>query len=246
MELDKICVVTGSSGGIGKSICNKFLNLGWTVIGIDIDITTSFDNVNTTKNNIKYYQCDISNPDMISETVKQIISEYNYIDLLVNNAALQVCKSWSDYNVNDWDKIMNVNVRSGFLLSKSFKPAMKTGSNIVNICSVHSIATSKNIGVYAVSKGAMLTMTKSLSLDFIDCGIRVNSISPGAIDTQMLRNSLSRHEGGFEKLINSTPIKRFGTPEEIADAVWFITKSDFMVGENMVIDGGASIKLSTE
>lgn len=227
---DKTIIVTGSSGGIGSAICKKFKTLGWNVVGVDINpgpLTTHI--------------CDISK---LTEC-KKLIEGLGSIDLLVNNAAIQICKEWSSYSLSDWDKTMNVNIKAPYMLSVLCKEQMKSGSSIVNISSVHSISTSNNIGPYAVSKGSLLSLTKSMGLEFIKYGININSISPGAIDTDMLaRGSSDRTD--LKKLINSTPIKRLGKPEEIAEAVLFLHQNKFIVGENLVIDGGATIKLSTE
>lgn len=226
---DKTIVVTGSSGGIGSSICKKFNYLGWNVIGVDINLGSETTHI-----------CDISKP----LECKKLIDSIGNIDLLVNNAAIQICKEWTEYNLDDWDKTMNINLKAAYVLSVLSSKHMKPGSSIVNISSVHSISTSNNIGVYAVSKGSLLALTKSMSLDFIKHGIRINSISPGAIETKMLLKGSER--GSLDKLIDSTPIKRLGRPDEIADSVLFLHQSEFMVGENLVIDGGATVKLSTE
>ena len=228
---NKTIVVTGSSGGIGSAICKKFKILGWNVVGVDINPAPSTTHI-----------CDISK---VTEC-KKLIDGLGSVDLLVNNAAIQICKEWSSYSLSDWDKTMNVNLKAPYILSILCKEHMKSGSSIVNISSVHSIATSNNIGPYAVSKGSLLSLTKSMGLEFIKYGININSISPGAIDTDMLvRGSLDRTDD-LKLLINSTPIKRLGKPEEIADAVLFLHQNKFIVGENLVIDGGATIKLSTE
>ena len=237
----RIIVITGSSGGIGSSIVRYFKKLGWITVGIDISESSEAD---------CFYQLDMSKDDMseYERIVTTIGKKYGRIDLLVNNAAIQICKKWDDYQMEDWNKTFNVNLKSCYVLSKLCKQCLsKSNGSIVNICSVHSIATSAGIGLYALSKGALLTLTRSMSLEYIKDGVRVNSISPGAIDTPMLRKGIERNPSeGWKKLEQSCPAGRVGKPEEIASAVHFAYQNEFMVGENLVIDGGATIKLSTE
>ena len=240
---NKVIIITGSDGGIGQAICKKFKKKNWIVIGIDIKNNNSeyydmFFNIDLTKNNdYKYY-------------MDTIIENYGRIDLLVNNAAIQICKSWNDYNEDDWQNTFNCNLKSCYLLSESFRKWLKiTKGSIVNICSVHCIATSNNIGLYAVSKSALQGLTKSMSLEYIKDDIKVNCILPGAIETNMLMEGIERQENpeeALEKLKKSCPYKDIGKPENIADTVMFLYKTEFIVGSSLVIDGGSSIKLSTE
>lgn len=238
---NRIILVTGSSGGIGREICSKFLSKGWTVIGLDMIEDNDNNDVE------KFYKMDLNDLDDIVNVCNEIQKDYGKLDLLVNNAALQICKKWNEYNVNDWNDIMNINVRSAFLLSKLLKTCLKNAKgSIVNISSVHSISTSRNIGLYAVSKGSLLTLTRSMSLEYIEDGINVNCISPGAVRTEMLLNGLKRNNVDLQNLEKKCPAGRIGHPKEIADTVMFLYKNKYIVGENIIVDGGASIKLSTE
>ena len=235
-DTDKVAVVTGSSGGIGSAIYNKLQKMGWSVVGLDIKLS---------ENTIITDLSDLSSIDLAVNKIKE---KYTHVDLLVNNGAIQICKDWDSYDMDDWTKTLNINVRSAYYLSKSLKPLLKGGS-IVNICSVHSIATSPGIGLYAMSKGSLLSLTRSMSLEYIKDNIRINAISPGAIDTPMLRDGLERSSDpkkSLKRLENNCPASRIGTPEEIADSIYFLYQNNFIVGENLVVDGGTTIKLSTE
>jgi NAD(P)-dependent dehydrogenase (short-subunit alcohol dehydrogenase family) len=180
------------------------------------------------------------------------------LDALVNNAAVQIAKPLMETGVDEWDAVMASNLRSVFLGAKLAHPLFKGsgGGAIVNVSSVHAIATSANIASYAASKGGLLALTRAMAIEFASDNIRVNAILPGAVDTPMLRAGLSRGHAGagtltqrLENLANKTVIGRVGQPEEIAHAIYFLAdeaQSSFMTGQALVVDGGATARLSTE
>lgn len=242
----KSILITGCNGGIGRSVCNKFIKLNWKVYGTDIQKETD--------QNIKYICADLTKP----ASANDIMNEIKELDGIVNVAAYQICKPFWETDVEEWDSIYNCNVRAVFLLAKAGLNKLKTSKGfIINIGSVHSLATSDKICAYGSSKSAIVGLTRNLAIECGKFGIRVNCISPGAIDTQMLRNGLRRGHVGDEKddqvlidrLGEKHTLGRVGKPEEIAELVYYLSdnaKSGFITGSNMIIDGGATIKLSTE
>lgn len=180
------------------------------------------------------------------------------LDALVNNAALQICKPLVETTVEEWDAVMNSNLRSAFLGAKLAFPLLKAAgeSAIVIVSSVHAVQTSANIAAYAASKGGLLALTRAMAIEFAPDNIRVNAILPGAVDTPMLRAGLSRGHvtGGtitdrLENLARKTVNGRVGQPGEIANAIYFLadnTQSSFVTGQALIIDGGATARLSTE
>jgi len=153
---------------------------------------------------------------------------------------------------------MDSNLRVVFLSMKLAFPLFESagGGAVVNVSSVHAVATSANIASYAASKGGMLALTRAMAIEFAPDDIRVNAILPGAVDTPMLHAGLSRGHVGdgslperLENLANKTVIGRVGKPEEIAHAIYFLadeTQSSFMTGQALIVDGGATARLSTE
>lgn len=251
---NKVVLITGINGGIGNFLGYYFKSKDWKVIGLDID---GKDN----KNCDIFYKCDISNEIEIKNTIQKINSftkiDFTKIDLIVNNAAYQLCKKWIDCDIDEWNKVINSNLRSIFLISKYLYPNIKKAQgSIVNISSVHATHTSKNIGIYATSKGGITTLTRSMAIEFGEDNIRVNAILPGAIDTNMLRSGLKRgHLGNHteEELVNILGKKhilgRIGKPSDIAEMVYFLSnnaKSGYITGQCFYVDGGATIQLSTE
>lgn len=233
-------IVTGSNGGIGKSICEIFKKNDWFVIGIDICNNLfginidRFININITKEN----------------EVKDLFGSIKRLDCIVNNAALQICKSMEDMSIDEFKAVLDTNLVAPFILTKYSIPYLKTtGGSVVNIGSVHSIQTSANISGYACSKAGIVGLTRNMAIELSKYGIRVNCVSPGAIHTNMLLEGLKRSGSTIESFGKTHPIGRVGLPDEIANMVFFLadsTKSGFTTGSNFVIDGGATCKLSTE
>lgn len=245
-------LITGAAGGIGRASVDVFTENGWQVIGVDREAYT-----NDFPQQGLFVQADISSPTDIKSVFEQINSYTLRLDSLVNNAAVQVVKPLIKTTLEEWDSLMSVNLRAVFLCIKAAHPLLKKVSgSIVNISSVHAIATSTEIASYAASKGGLLALTRALAIEFSSDNIRVNALLPGAVDTEMLHDGLTRDhissgkiEEKLAELGKKTVLGRVGTPEEIARAIYFLadnSQSSFMTGQPLVIDGGATARLSTE
>lgn len=246
-----VALITGVAGGIGNATAQLFQNEGWLVIGVDRkpkegDTSTDY-----------YFQADASKPDQIWQTLAAVKSQVGRLDTVVNNAAVQFSKPMMEMTLDEWDMIMNVNVRAAFVfIQAAHELLVKSGGSVVNVSSVHAVATSADIAAYAASKGALLALTRALAVELATDGIRVNAILPGAVDTQMLRAGLNRdHVSGdsmqsrLEQLADKTVMKRIGSPEEIGESILFLAdnqRSAFMTGQALIVDGGATARLSTE
>jgi glucose 1-dehydrogenase len=249
----RVVLVTGAAGGIGRATIAHFAEMGWSVIGVDrAEFGADFPATGT------FIKSDISESRDL-ETIYARAQQYSpYLTALVNNAAIQVAKPMLQTSVDEWDTVMASNLRSVFLGVKLAHPLFKAagGGAVVNVSSVHAIATSANIAAYAASKGGLLALTRAMAIEFAPDNIRVNAILPGAVDTPMLRSGLNRgHLDGeniqqrLDNLAFRTVNGRVGKPEEIARAIYFLAddnQSSFMTGQAMVVDGGATARLSTE
>ena len=251
-ESPKVIVITGINGGIGSFLGYYFKSKKWTVIGLDISDESKGEKLNYDM----YYKCDISNEEEIKRVVNDL-AYYNKIDVIVNNAAYQLCKKLVDSSLAEWDIVINSNLKSVFLLTKYLYPKLKEAKGtIINISSVHATHTSQNIGIYATSKGGLTTLTRSMAIEFGKDKIRVNAILPGAINTSMLRAGLKRGHLGDDSedelvniLGNKHILGKIGEPSDIAKMTYFLAdndKSGFITGQSFYVDGGATIKLSTE
>lgn len=250
--MKKVVLITGVLGGIGSATAELFHNHGWFVVGVDCgEFATELRGVDL------YIRADVSDQLAWESIADQLSGRVDCLTALVNNAAVQVCKPLVETTPEEWDRVMAVNVRSVYLGVRQLYPLMKSqGGAIINVSSVHAIATSANIAAYAASKGAMLALTRALAIELAFDQIRVNAVLPGAVDTPMLHSGLSRgHLQGdnvvelVEQLGSKHVIGRVGQPEEIAEAIYFLAdggRSSFMTGQSLVVDGGAIARLSTE
>lgn len=252
MSEDKRTVlITGVAGGIGKAAVEFFAKKGWQVIGVDMQAVDEFP-----KDGL-FIQTDLADPDNIEDIAKQAAEFSPGLNALVNNAAMQIAKPFQEMTVEEWDKLMAVNLRAVFLLSqKTYLLLKHAQGTIVNVSSVHAVATSTDIAAYAASKGGVLAMTRALAIECAPDNVRVNAVLPGAVDTPMLDEGLSRGQFGDasmqdrkEELASKTVIGRVGLPEEIAKTIYFLADNEssaFMTGQSLIVDGGATARLSSE
>jgi len=252
-EKTKTVLITGAAGGIGRATVHYFATKDWRVIGVD---RNQFgDGYPATG---LFIQADISKPGEFESIFAKIRTFTTQLDAIVNNAAVQVSKPLVETTTEEWDEVMASNLRPVFLATKLAFPLLQEAgeSAIVNVSSVHAVATSVNISAYAASKGGILALTRAMAIEFAPQNIRVNAVLPGAVDTPMLRAGLQRgHLSGgsvtdrLDNLARKTVNGRVGKPEELASAIYFLadnSQSSFMTGQALVVDGGATCRLSTE
>ena len=252
-QKQRVMLITGAAGGIGRATVQLFCENGWIVIGVDRnDFGDSFP-----KDGL-FIRADISKPEDIHTIYERANQFTTCLDAVVNNAAVQVARPLIETTIEEWDMVMANNLRSVFLGAKLAYPLLKAdgGGAIVNVSSVHAVATSANSAAYAASKGGLLALTRAMAIEFATDNVRVNAVLPGAVDTPMLRAGMDRGhlDGGtiydrLDNLARKTVNGRVGQPVEIAHAIYFLadnTQSSFMTGQALIIDGGATARLSTE
>ena len=255
--MSKVVLITGVSSGIGHATAKLFNQEGWHVVGVS---RTKADHIEGVDH---YIPADVSKIEDLNRLFDEIKTEEGRIDSLINNAALQICKPIIETTVDEWDAVFNTNVRPVFYCSKLAHPLMAgKGGSIVNVSSVHAIATSANIAAYAASKGAIKALTQNLAIEFARDNIRVNAVLPGAVDTQMLKEGFHRLCGSMDdekindkkaELAQKTVVGRIGCPNEVSSVILFLSdngnisyNSSYITGQTIIVDGGATIKLSTE
>ena len=249
----KTVLITGAAGGIGRAAVALFAEKGWRVIGMD---QAAFGDGFPESGH--FILGHIADPQLFEKSFEQVRAVTGTLHALVNNAAVQIAKPLLETSVEEWDAVMASNLRPAFLGVKLAHPLMKAagGAAVVNVSSVHAVQTSANIAAYAASKGGLLALTRAMAIEFAGDNIRVNAILPGAVDTPMLRAGLGRgHVSGgdihtrLDNLARKTVNGRVGQPAEIAHAIYFLAdneQSSFMTGQAMIVDGGATARLSTE
>ena len=253
MEQKRVMLITGAAGGIGRGCVQLFAESGWRVIGVDRSpFGEGFPEDGL------FIQADIADPAAVEKIIRETEKVTHTLDALVNNAGVQISKPIIETTVEEWDRTIASNLRSAFLGAKLAYPLLKAGGggSIVNMSSVHAVQTSSNIASYAASKGGLLALTRAMAIEFAPDNIRANAVLPGAVDTPMLRASFTNRDIGgadvltrLDNLARKTVNGRIGTAEEIAHAVYFLadgTQSSFMTGQALIVDGGATARLSTE
>ncbi len=249
----KTMLITGAAGGVGRATVKHFHERGFCVIGVDRQsVYPEFPADGM------FIKADISVPENLEKIFVQATEFTPTLDVLVNNAGFQVTKPLVETTVEEWDMVMASNLRSVFLGVKLAYPLLKAegGGAIVNVSSVHAVATSANIAAYAASKGGLLALTRAMAIEFAPDNIRVNAVLPGAVDTPMLRAGFHRGRGNeaseesqLAALAAKTVNGRVGMPEEIASVIYFLSdnaQSSFITGQGLLADGGATCRLSTE
>lgn len=253
MQAKKVVLITGVAGGIGSASAKTFHEAGWYVVGVDRRDAGAIDGVD------RFLLADIADIEQSQHIFEQLTQQEQRLDALVNNAAVQISKPLVETTPEEWDLVMESNLRSVYLGVRHSYPLLKRGGgSIINVSSVHAIATSANIAAYAASKGALLALTRALAVELTGDKIRVNAVLPGAVDTPMLHSGLQRGHLNDEmqdthELVKALGLRhvlgRVGQPHEVGQAILFLAdeeRSSFITGQALVVDGGATARLSTE
>jgi 2-keto-3-deoxy-L-fuconate dehydrogenase len=241
MRMQKqVVLVTGGAGGIGAATVERMVREGATVASID-RIAHQRDGVFTAV-------VDLSVPEELELAAQQVRTAVGDPDVVIHCAAASVFGETVETSDADMERIFRVNVGSAFRLAKLFAPAMQTkGSGaFVLLSSITGIVGAQGLSAYAASKGALITLTRTLALELAESGIRVNCVCPASIDTPLLRASFARTadpEAARERNRKRHPLGRFGTAEDVSNLVLFLASDEasWITGGTYVIDGGASI-----
>jgi NAD(P)-dependent dehydrogenase (short-subunit alcohol dehydrogenase family) len=241
-------LITGVCGGVGRATAALFRQEGWTTVGIDRRDPPEGLEVDD------FVKLDIARDD-VSRAIAEIAARGDRVDALVNNAAMQIEKRLVDTDAAAWDDVLATNVRGPFLATKGAAEALRRArGSVVNVSSVHAVATSSGVAAYAASKGGLAAFTRAAALELAP-EVRVNAVLPGAVDTAMLRAGVARWsppeevETALKDLAERTPLRRIGDPAEIAQVILFLAdgeRSSFITGQAIIADGGVTARLSSE
>lgn len=240
----KTVIVSGGSNGIGEACARTFYEAGANVGILDLAAPKEEDDVR------RFYQkVDVSKSDQVQKGIDAVYEKFGAIHYLVNSAGIQTYGTAEDTTEEDWDKVMNINLKSQFLTSKYSIPHMKKNPAgvIINVSSAQAFVTQDNVAGYATTKAAIIGLSRSIAIDFAP-QIRCVAVCPGTIDTPMLRNAvnLSPDPAAVMKECEDMHIlKRIGTAEEVASLVKFLCSDEagFITGGAIRIDGGIGIKI---
>jgi len=244
---NKIAIITGGGDGLGQASAVLFAKEGASVVVADMDPARGMKTVDMIKNQngeAMFVEVDVSKEDSVKNMVEKVVDAYGRIDILVNSAGIFIEATVINTTVEDWDKIMAVNLRGIFLGCKYVIPEMiKAGKgSIVNIGSEAGITGWENATAYAASKGGVVNMTRCLALDFAKHNIRANCVCPGTTETPMLKKALeiAPDPKKARRFFESRPLLRLGRPEEIAAGILYLASDEslYATGAVLSIDGG--------
>jgi glucose 1-dehydrogenase len=242
---NKAAIVTGAGRGIGRAIAAGYAREGAAVV---VNYSRSKDAAEELVSAIRKaggralaVRADIADHASHEALIEACLNEFGRLDILVNNAGIEIHEPAMQPTPETWRKTIGVNIEGAYFLSAKAAAAMSRsgGGKIVNISSVHDFVPLRNRAIYSVTKGGMTMMTKSLALEFAEHNIQVNSVSPGAILTDMNRASLAQ-PGRTEWLLQHIPAKRIGEPEDVVGAAIFLAsaESNYVTGTTIYVDGG--------
>lgn len=233
---DKIVLITGGSRGIGKAIAESFAERGATVI---VTYKNSIDENYFNSKNIHHYKCDVADLKSVQEITDKIIKEHTKIDILVNNAGITKDGLLMRMSEEDWDTVIDTNLKGVFNMTKAVSRNMmsKRYGKIINITSIVGIMGNAGQANYVASKAGVIGFTKSIAKELASRNIYVNAVAPGFIATEMTDKLTEEVKQNY---LNSIPLKKFGTGEDIAKAVMFLAseESDYITGQTLCVDGG--------
>ncbi|MCG6880563.1 MAG: glucose 1-dehydrogenase [Deltaproteobacteria bacterium] len=244
----EVAIVTGGNGGIGRGIAEGFAAAGSHVVVVarnQAKIDKAVEEIQQHYNaRVLGFSCDVTKQTDIKEMMKEVHQKLGKINILVNNAGMNIRKMPQDYMPEEWDRVIETNLRGPFLCCHAVYPFMKeTGSGkIINIGSMTSIFGGAKLAPYGASKGAIVQLTKSLATAWAPDHIQVNAILPGWIDTDLTRQARKDIEGLNERVLERTPSGRWGVPSDLAGTAVFLASaaSDFVTGVAIPVDGGFS------
>jgi NAD(P)-dependent dehydrogenase (short-subunit alcohol dehydrogenase family) len=249
---DQVAIVTGAGSGIGKAIAELFAAEGATAVLAE----WNRDSGERTEAEIRsrgqralFVATDVSKAAEVEALVGRTVADFGRLDILVNNAAVQILSKLTDTSEEDWDRIHSVNLKGVFLCSKYAIPVMARagGGSIVNIASILGFVGDPDLAAYCAAKGGVLALTKAAALAYGPAGVRVNAICPGDVDTPMVQDYFNKDpdpEGLRREVYSKYALRRIASPREIAEAALYLASdaSSFMTGASLVIDGGLTSK----
>jgi NAD(P)-dependent dehydrogenase (short-subunit alcohol dehydrogenase family) len=241
----KAALVTGGSSGNGRAIARRFAEEGASVTVADVRDDPrlggdpTHDCIEATGGTAQFVECDVTSTADIESAVGATVDAYGSLDVMVNNAGVERQLPIVDASEDDYDWLMDINLKGVYFGSKAATEVMRTqesGGSIVNMSSIAGIRGLENSSLYCTSKGGVTNLTRQMAVEQGEHGIRVNALNPGFIETAMTAEDGETADG----ILAQTPLGRAGQPEEVADAAVFLAsdESSFVTGHNLVLDGG--------
>lgn len=245
----KNVIITGGAKGVGASCARLFIKKFYNVIILDVDQAAGRKLEAELGESCNFIACDVSKADEVKRAFTSVIDQFGEISVLVNNAGIQVYGDIVNTSEDQWDHVMNVNLKSYFLCGKEAIPSMLKNDTgvIINVSSVQAFISQQNVAAYTTSKSALLGLTRSIAVDY-GPNIRCVAICPGSVDTPMFRDAISKSEDPekvYKECEQMHLMDRIARPEEVAELILFAAsdKASFITGQALRIDGGLGISI---
>ncbi len=237
----KVALVTGSARGIGLATAKRFLADGWRVALLDIDgETLKRTHAALPADRTIAIHCDVADPAGVAAALARIAREFGRLDALVNNAGIAIFKPILDITLEDWSRVLAVNLTGPFLCAQAAAPLMREGGGgaIVNITSISGLRASTLRTAYGTSKAGLAHLTQQQAIELAPLGIRVNAVAPGPVDTAMAK---AVHTPDIRAAYHDAiPLNRYGLEQELAEAIFFLCgdRASYITGQTLAVDGG--------
>jgi len=240
---DQVALVTGGGQGIGLACVERFVEDGCKVAILDIATERGNEAVSRLGHSAMFIHCDVGDKSAVEDAIKQVVSHFGALNILVNNAAIVHKADFLDLEEEDFDRVMRVNLKGMFLVAQAAARQMvkqETGGSIINMSSINAVVAIPDQVPYVVAKGGLAQLTKLMSLSLAGHDIRVNAIGPGSILTELLETVVSSDEAARKKILSRTPMGRIGMPSEVASVASFLASNDasYITGQTIFPDGG--------
>jgi NAD(P)-dependent dehydrogenase (short-subunit alcohol dehydrogenase family) len=245
----EIAIVTGGSRGIGRALVEVFVAHGASVVFCDLDPDLGHSVEQEIGGRTRFVRCDVSDEEDVAAVAQACTTTFGPASILVNNAGVNANFDATTMTGDDWDRFMGVDLKSAWLGAKYALPHMREAGRgaIVNVASMHALATLEGFFPYAAAKSGLVGMTRSLALDWGPLGIRVNAVAPGYIRTRLVQDSIDRNpdpEAAERSMVAGIALRRIGQPVEIANAIRFLASDEasYITGTTLHIDGGVTAR----
>jgi NAD(P)-dependent dehydrogenase (short-subunit alcohol dehydrogenase family) len=234
-----VVIVTGAASGIGLATAKRFGAEGARVVVADLNAEKAQQAAETVKAagapDAAGIGCDVSQAAQVSNCVQETLRRFGRLDVIVNNAGLMITKPFVDLTEDDWRRVLSVDLMGAVFFTKEAAQHMNSPGAIVNVSSIHAVETTPQVAAYAAAKTAILSLTRSSSMELKEKGIRINTVLPGAVDTPMLWDN-PNVKSGLET-INRADV---GSPDDLAAAIAYLASDEakFVEGTSLIVDGG--------
>ncbi len=235
MLTDKVCLVTGGGSGIGAATIRKFAEVGAITVSLDLDEARA-----ARSKPALALRCDVTDEEQVQMALDLILNRFGSLDVAVMNAGIALEVPLTETSLEDWNKVIGVNLTGPFLVAKHALRRMPHGGSLVFHASMSGLVATANEPAYCASKAGVIGLSRAIAVDYASAGIRSNCVCPGVVDTPMTREQFAGHEDFRDMVQRAHPLGRFANPDEIATATAFLASDDarFITGTELVVDGG--------